>query len=543
MQEARLRHDLTAVKLAVALALIVGEVLTTSLLFSFELDLPRWQHPVVWVRQAGLLAIVAAAAFAVLAWPRRREIRELLRSTPHNWTAALVLNGIVYVALTATTIAFTRHAAQSAVPPWHWFWAYSCLLAADGLSLVWLVAPIAFWRAIVRRYTAEWALAIAAGGAALQLGALAPRGWAPLAGATLMLSHGLLALVEPEAFVDYATAELGAADFSVLIDQACSGYEGIGLVAAFLLPFWWTFRDVLRFPHALLLLPCGMLAIWLLNSVRIALLVSLGAHVSPEIALSGFHSQAGWMTFLAVTLGLMAAALRVPFFCRAATPSPAAASQVPEQAARHGDRLMLALLLPFMAVMAAGIVAAACAPYDHWLYGLKIVAGGAVLWLYRDIYRPWLTAVSPLALLAGLAVGAGWIATDSGVMTQSATSTWLKSQSSNVAALWLVMRAVGAIVIVPVVEELALRGLLYRWLISPRFETVAFDRLSWLALLISSVLFGLMHERWMAAGIAGALFACLMIRSNRLGDAVAAHVAANAVIVLWAILARQWSLL
>jgi membrane protease YdiL (CAAX protease family) len=57
------------------------------------------------------------------------------------------------------------------------------------------------------------------------------------------------------------------------------------------------------------------------------------------------------------------------------------------------------------------------------------------------------------------------------------------------------------------------------------------------------VLFGLMHDRWLAAALAGALYAMLMCRRGRLSDAIAAHMATNAVIFGWAIAAGQWSLL
>jgi CAAX prenyl protease-like protein len=98
-------------------------------------------------------------------------------------------------------------------------------------------------------------------------------------------------------------------------------------------------------------------------------------------------------------------------------------------------------------------------------------------------------------------------------------------------------------VIVPIVEELAFRGLLYRWVISRDFQTVAFDRLSWVALGVSSALFGLLHSRPVAGALAGAVFALVMVRTGRLSDAIASHIAANAIIIAWAIAVGQWTLL
>ena len=120
----------------------------------------------------------------------------------------------------------------------------------------------------------------------------------------------------PTAGADFDLSVIGARDFSVVIDASCSGYEGVALVLIFLGLFLWSFRDRLLFPRALLLIPLGVGLIWLLNAVRIAVLVAIGAHVSPAMALEGFHSQAGWVSFLLVTVGLMYGALGSTWLAR-----------------------------------------------------------------------------------------------------------------------------------------------------------------------------------------------------------------------------------
>ena len=109
--------------------------------------------------------------------------------------------------------------------------------------------------------------------------------------------------------------------------------------------------------------------------------------------------------------------------------------------------------------------------------------------------------------------------------------------------VWLAFRIVGSVILVPIVEEFAFRGYLHRKLISERFESVAEGQFSWLAFVGSSVLFGLVHDRWLAGGLAGVVFAIALYRSGRLSDAIAAHMSANAVIIVWAIAAGEWGLL
>jgi membrane protease YdiL (CAAX protease family) len=52
-----------------------------------------------------------------------------------------------------------------------------------------------------------------------------------------------------------------------------------------------------------------------------------------------------------------------------------------------------------------------------------------------------------------------------------------------------------------------------------------------------------MHQRWVAACLAGAVYALLMYRTKRLSDPIAAHASSNAAIMLWAVATQQWSLL
>ncbi len=532
--------------LAVELASV--EILVTSMLFSFEANIPAWQHPAYWLRHVEMLAIVSAVALAVLAWPRRSEIGAIWQATAagKSWAVPLAVNLGVFAALTAATVTLTRAAADAAAqaaagPPWGLLWLYSIPLLATGLSLMWLAAPVPFWRAIADRLKLEAGLAALVGVVLLVLGGFARSGWDRLAALTLDLVARVLSLYETMVVVDAGRQSITVGRFTVIIDQSCSGYEGVALVSTFLALFLWAFRDTLRFPRAFLLLPIGIAAILLLNVLRIAAQVSLGAHLSPDMAANGFHSQAGWMAFLAVTIGIMLIAPRSPFFSHAARTARLEADRAAALAKVDGDRLMLGLLAPFMALMAGAILTAASAPFDVALYGLKVIAAGIALWVLRDVWAPLLTRPGVLPVGAGIAVGLMWVVTDIGV--NPAVGSWLTGVPVGVGAIWLAVRGFGGVIIVPLVEELAFRGLLYRWLISRRFEQIDPGRFSLVALVVSSALFGIMHQRWLAGAMAGCVFALLMIRSGRIGDAIQGHVAANATIFAWAILMRQWTLM
>ena len=264
----------------------------------------------------------------------------------------------------------------------------------------------------------------------------------------------------------------------------------------------WVFRRDLRFPNALLLLPFGITIIWVLNALRIAILVSIGAHISPAIAVQGFHSKGGWISFLFVTLSGIAVSQRMRFFAAQPAHKGECAAQPGK---KSGAQSSLEFLAPFMALVVASILASAFAPHDQWLYAVKVAAVGAALWWFRGAYLPLISGVSLSSVAIGLVVGVVWIATDPGKGLEPPLGPWLASLPAWLAAIWLSLRAFGSIALVPVAEELAFRGYLFRVLTSTRFESVGFGQFRPLALIGSSVAFGLMHQRWVAACLAGAV--------------------------------------
>ena len=108
---------------------------------------------------------------------------------------------------------------------------------------------------------------------------------------------------------------------------------------------------------------------------------------------------------------------------------------------------------------------------------------------------------------------------------------------------WISVRTLAATVTVPISEELAFRGFLLRRLISQDFEAVSFRKFSWPAILISSALFGSLHgERWLAGTLAGLVYALVLVRRGRIGEAVAAHATTNLLIAVDVLGFGQWQL-
>jgi len=108
--------------------------------------------------------------------------------------------------------------------------------------------------------------------------------------------------------------------------------------------------------------------------------------------------------------------------------------------------------------------------------------------------------------------------------------------------LWVVVRVIGAVVTVPLAEELAFRGYLARRLVAREFERVPLGRFSWLAFLGSSLAFGALHQRFVAGTLAGMLYAVAVYRRGALTDAVVAHAATNALLAFYVLATGSWFL-
>jgi len=269
--------------------------------------------------------------------------------------------------------------------------------------------------------------------------------------------------------------------------------------------------------------------------VRIFALVMVGTWISADVAAGGFHSQAGWMAFIAVGLGLMLFAHRSPFFRRVD------ASRAERTAGPSREAVYLAPLLAIVGVAMISSAFSAGGP-DRY-YPVRLVAVAIPFWLCRreDAAMRW--SCSWQALAIGVLVFGIWVARRPGVMSGSPTH-WAPAVNPMTAwtYIWLLARVIGSVVTVPLAEELAFRGFLTRRLISANFDTVPPGRFTWTSFAVSSLAFGVLHDRWVEGTMAGMLYALAYYRRGSLSDAVAAHTTTNALLSADALITGDWSL-
>jgi exosortase E/protease (VPEID-CTERM system) len=490
------------------------------------------------VAQLGI-AIAAATLLLVGArsWGEFRGISGRLHAPRHAWGFFLI-HVVIYAGFAGMTSLVLGVGPGSPLPSGGRVLAWATMGLATLASWGAIVLPVALWIELARRGGRTVLAGVAVGGAAWGISRLTAALWEPLGRSTLWLVHGVLGLVSRETIFLPDEMVVGIEPFGILIAPGCSGYEGIGLILIFYGAYLWLFRSSLRFPHAFLLLPLGAAVIWIANALRIILLIMIGAWWSPEIAGGGFHSQAGWLAFNAIGLGMVAATRHVRFFRHEAGPEVVSAA---------GPNPAVAYLAPLSALVAATMLTAAFTTGFDWLYPLRALATGGALWIcWRGHAGRWWRNWSWEAVGIGLGVFVLWMALEpvppSGPSGGPSPGAELATASRFWAAFWIAFRVLGSVVTVPLAEELAFRGYLTRRLISADFQGVPPGRFSWFSFLVSSALFGALHQRWLAGSLAGMFYALALYRRGKVADAVLAHAVTNGLIAAYVLTMGTWTL-
>jgi uncharacterized protein len=218
------------------------------------------------------------------------------------------------------------------------------------------------------------------------------------------------------------------------------------------------------------------------------------------------------------------------------------------------SRSALARIAPFAVFMALLIVRSQAPPdgswgFDpQWLYGVSVVAAGAVLaafWReYGELARQTLPSVREglMAVAAGLIVFVLWIHLDAAWMTIGTPSAPFKPHTADAAidGPQVAMRFVGAVLLVPLMEELFWRSFLMRWLEQPVFQGVEPRRVGLRAVVLSTFIFTLAHTLWLAAAIAGLVYALLYVKTGKLWVTVIAHAVTNGALGVWVVITGNW---
>ena len=184
----------------------------------------------------------------------------------------------------------------------------------------------------------------------------------------------------------------------------------------------------------------------------------------------------------------------------------------------------------------------------YWLYIPKAALTGLILLIFWRNYSE--ISVRDLGNLRNclLSVGSGvlvfflWINMDWTLGSQNAPAGFNPDIFSTEGVRWLMIavRVTGAVIIVPIMEELFWRSFLLRYLIDSDFTKVAIGRFSLFSFLAVAILFGLEHHYVFAGIMAGVIFNGIYYYTRSIAHCIVSHAVANLCLAYYVLTTEYW---
>lgn len=182
------------------------------------------------------------------------------------------------------------------------------------------------------------------------------------------------------------------------------------------------------------------------------------------------------------------------------------------------------------------------------LYPIKALAVALVLVLFRGSYAEisMRYLAKPQALIlsvaAGLAVFAFWIRLDLPWATIGKPAGFDPNiyTDGSVRSAMTAFRLFGAVLVVPVMEELFWRSFLIRYIVSPDFSKVPIGHFTWPSFLVTAVLFGFEHNLVVAGILAGIVYNALLCHTRSLSSCILAHAVTNLALGIYVLTTGRW---
>jgi CAAX prenyl protease-like protein len=184
----------------------------------------------------------------------------------------------------------------------------------------------------------------------------------------------------------------------------------------------------------------------------------------------------------------------------------------------------------------------------YYLYPLKALTVGYLLFRFKDQYSelnfkdlaniPATLATCAVGLLVFvLWINMTWTLGASG--TPQGFNPGLLPEGPGQIVMTL-FRIAGAVLVVPLMEELFWRSFLIRYIIVKNFDSVTIGTFTWGSFLVTVVLFGLEHNFFYAGIMAGIVYNLLLYRTRSLAHCVLAHAVTNLALAVYVVATGKW---
>jgi CAAX prenyl protease-like protein len=184
----------------------------------------------------------------------------------------------------------------------------------------------------------------------------------------------------------------------------------------------------------------------------------------------------------------------------------------------------------------------------YYLYPIKTVVVAILIYRYRKEYteisfKELTNLPATFAVCCvGLLVFALWISMDwtLGIPGTSKGFDPNLLPGRELQLIMTVVRVGGAVLVVPVMEELFWRSFLIRYLINTNFSQVPLGRFTPPSFLITVLLFGFEHNLVFAGMMAGAIYNGILYRTRSLAQCILAHAVTNLALASYVLYHGKW---
>jgi hypothetical protein len=180
-----------------------------------------------------------------------------------------------------------------------------------------------------------------------------------------------------------------------------------------------------------------------------------------------------------------------------------------------------------------------------WFYLAKTIVGVWLIFEMRPFVSEMRWAISWEAFAVGILIFGIWIGFDKfypKFYTTGATGNPFEIFGQNSALGWLFIgvHILGMTFVVPPLEEVFYRSFIYRYIANSNFQSIPLNKFLPLPFFATAIIFGISHNEWLAGILCGAAYQWLVLRKNRLGDAMTAHAITNFLLGVWIVWQGAW---
>lgn len=201
---------------------------------------------------------------------------------------------------------------------------------------------------------------------------------------------------------------------------------------------------------------------------------------------------------------------------------------------------------PFLIFLALTFLQGKLGPASaYWFYLIKTLVGAWLIYEMRPFVSEMRWAISWEAVAVGIAIFAVWTGLDGyypKIFKTPSTGNPALAFGATSALPWFfnAVHIAGMTLVVPPLEEVFYRSFLYRYIASQNFLAVPLNRFQPLPFFATIFVFGFSHNEWLPGILCGAAYQWLVLRKNRLGDAMTAHAITNFLLGIYIVWRGAW---